>query len=510
MAYITDDEGRVFYVDPETGEQTRVRSGGMDAYANYQALPADIQNNYTSQELQNWGQIQATAGNDILSRYWNLGALSSQPYSFGVPQQYVQSVDNYSNYDPAQQIVLMETSGYAVPREAVKDQAVWDRAHDPVFRQQVTDAAMKTMNDRSELSSLGMLASVAAPFVLPQIPGVGDLLSSVTGSGAGVPSTVTSDMLGNAPGILGADAGFLPVAADAANATAASSGLGGLDVLGGAVGDSALGAGVTLDPGLFGAVPLEGLGAGYGGIGDIIGSSVTPAAGTDTMPSFDGEGYGGASGQVTNDAFGNTTVPGGYSGSGTATAGASASSALGRILNGTATLDDYLQAGGTALGAGLNYLQNSNIADALKQTADQQWNAGSWARDLNKASYEPGFNLYDQPGYGDAFQRAADVAARSYASRYGNPSENPTAQAGILNNVWSGSYLPALSNYRGGLMQAGQLGLNTSGVLGAQAAQGAGSGWDALGYAAGQLTTPQNNIQDMLRLLNGQNFTLKF
>ena len=111
----------------------------------------------------------------------------------------------------------------------------------------------------------------------------------------------------------------------------------------------------------------------------------------------------------------------------------------------------------------------------------------------------------NQPGYGDAFDRAADISARSWSAKAGNPAGNPTAQAGILSDVWNQSYLPALSNYRGQLGQFGGLGLNTAGSAQLMGAQQAGSGLDAIGYGIGTALNPQPDWTKLLQGMGGGN-----
>lgn len=68
-----------------------------------------------------------------------------------------------------------------------------------------------------------------------------------------------------------------------------------------------------------------------------------------------------------------------------------------------------------------------------------------------------------------------------------------------MNDVWSQNYLPALSNYRGGLGQYGGLGLNTSGQASLAGAGTAGSGWEALGAGANSIFNPQPSLEDLLK-----------
>lgn len=153
---------------------------------------------------------------------------------------------------------------------------------------------------------------------------------------------------------------------------------------------------------------------------------------------------------------------------------------------------------GLAQGVG-GYLAADKQGDAYRDVANQYLNIGAPYRGYLNQSYQPGFDLASQPGYGDAFGRMADVSARSYSARMGNPADNPTAQAGILSDVWNQGYLPALSNYRGQLGQFGGLGLNTSGSASLQGAGTTGSGWEAIGAGIGTAMSPQNPLEDAAR-----------
>lgn len=176
-------------------------------------------------------------------------------------------------------------------------------------------------------------------------------------------------------------------------------------------------------------------------------------------------------------------------------------SALSRLFSGDASAADYASLLGTLGATGLGVLGSNRQADAYKDVANQYLNIGAPYRDKLAGSYAPDFNLAAQPGYGDAFAKQADVAARSYGAKYGNPADSPTAQAGILGDVWNQSYLPALSNYRGQLGQFGGLGLNTSSTASLAGAGGSDDLYKNLAGGLGALTNPQPNLQDLLKQL---------
>lgn len=253
------------------------------------------------------------------------------------------------------------------------------------------------------------------------------------------------------------------------------------------------------------AVPYLGYGAGAALLGAGALGGTPGLAGTPT-------------GAVTAPYVGTGAVTGTELGTGLGTVSgmtpaqiAVANAAPAQVVNGPGLLDTVtsslgkpgLNLGNVGLGltqAGLGYLGAGKQADAYKDVAQQNLALGASSRGKLEASYQPGFNLMSQPGYGDAFNRAADIATRQWGAK-GNPAGNPTIQAGILNDVWSQNYLPALSSYRGQLGQFGGLGLNTSGAAQLGGAQTAGGGLNAIGYGLGTVMSGNNPMDDYIKAL---------
>ena len=249
-------------------------------------------------------------------------------------------------------------------------------------------------------------------------------------------------------------------------------------------------------------------GATGGGVAGVEGGLVGGAAGGGVTTGAVGGGLSGVGGAAVAglggtagtliDAAGNVTdITGGLNGSGTDGTG------------GTFDFNKWLtdQMGSTnwgnilaGLGQGaLGYLGADKMADAYKDISQQYINMGAPYRDTLASSYKPGFDLASQPGYGDAFDRMADISTRSWSARGGNPANNPGIQGGILNDVWNQSYLPALTSYRGQLGQFGGMGLNQSGqaaMAGANYASpaltGIGAGLGASGVLGSNYQQPQN------------------
>lgn len=302
-------------------------------------------------------------------------------------------------------------------------------------------------------------------------------------------------------GVGGAEAlGLLGGEAAAGGTIAGSEGTGAL--VGGAAGDTLagttaaeLGGAGAFDAGGVGALgSADATAAGLGGItapatgGTLASLLDTPAGDAAIDPTATvGSTGGNAANLPTGDYYG---LPGTTAATGTAATGS-------WTIPGTdITIPNQVLTGG--LQAILGYLGSSAQGDAYKDVAAQNLAIGAPYRSRLEQSYQPGFDLMSQPGYGDAFNRAADISARSWSARGGNPAGNPTLQAGILNDIWSGSYLPALSNYRGGLGQFGGLGLNTSGAASMAGAEQTGGAYNALGYGLGTATKQPSSLEAML------------
>ena len=236
-------------------------------------------------------------------------------------------------------------------------------------------------------------------------------------------------------------------------------------------------------PANYGAASGAGSAAGGGLLDESAGLNTGAMSGPDAMMPT-----------VTNP------VPG-ATGAGAAGVAGTAASAAGGAANPNTTFgipNNVL--GGVAQGV-LGLAGADAQGNAYKDVANQYLNIGAPYRGQLAASYQPGFDLMSQPGYGDAFNRAADIASRSYSAKMGNPADNPTAQAGILNDVWSQNYLPALSNYRGQLGQFGGLGLNTSGTASLGGATSTGDAYNAIGAGLNTALNPPTDIASLLRQL---------
>jgi hypothetical protein len=180
-------------------------------------------------------------------------------------------------------------------------------------------------------------------------------------------------------------------------------------------------------------------------------------------------------------------------------AGTGAATALGRILNGTATAADWASVLGIAGGAALNWIGQNNYSDALTNIANQA------RRDrlpfLNKAT--EWFNNPESYYSGEPAKAAMNATLRGL-SVSGNPFGSGTSlalanEAGLRDwrNAWTGAANIGLS------------GQDSRNALLASSANADRGGLAGIGSAIGQLTTPANSLEGILRnYLGGSNYVL--
>jgi hypothetical protein len=203
-----------------------------------------------------------------------------------------------------------------------------------------------------------------------------------------------------------------------------------------------------------------------------------------------------------------------------ASVGANASgSVLERILNGTASTQDYLSLAGSLGSSALGLFGSNAQTGAFENTADKYLGLGAPYRNLLQQSYQPGFSMMNEPGYKDALDSSTNSFLRAASSGRapgvsgGNPMDNPGAWAETQKYVTSNTALPALNTYRSQLGTFGQLGTNIGGTADLNAAAGAGNAYNAAGYGLGQITNPSNSLSDLLarfQQLGGGNNTNGF
>jgi hypothetical protein len=203
------------------------------------------------------------------------------------------------------------------------------------------------------------------------------------------------------------------------------------------------------------------------------------------------------------DDFGMDTIPGVIEGGpvstvdGMATSfGGSVPSWLQNLMPSGSSLTSLL---GKVAPSVLGYLGADKQADSYKDMMNQYYGMGAPYRNLLQQSYQPGFDLNNEPGFKNAMDtglntwlRAASAGRASGVSR-GNPLDANNAGASIEGQKYiTGSLaLPYLTNYRSGLMGAGQLGLGPSAQFGGNSIQAEGGKYNAIGYGLGEIFNPK-------------------
>lgn len=186
--------------------------------------------------------------------------------------------------------------------------------------------------------------------------------------------------------------------------------------------------------------------------------------------------------------------------------GTGAMQAMGSGLGGLGSgIMDFLNSplASTLLGkvapAALGAYGASQQAGAYEDMFNKYFGMGAPFRSLLQQSYQPGFSMMNEPGYADAINVAQDnflraaSAGRAQGVSKGNPldTDNPGAWGETMKYVLGSTALPALTNYRSGLMGAGQLGLGPSASFGNAQIQSQGGIYDAIGYGLGEIFNPR-------------------
>lgn len=248
-------------------------------------------------------------------------------------------------------------------------------------------------------------------------------------------------------------------------------------------------------------------GGAVGGLSSLSNIPTSPltqsAAPVQEGPTSPGSGPGGSVTDVQSPApvqNGPTTPSTGPGGSvsplTTASTVASSGSALSRIINGTGTAADWASLAGTIGATGLGLLGSDKQTEALKGISDQYLALGAPSRARLEASYQPGFNIGNEPGLKSAMDTAASTWSRAAAAGHapgvsaGNPFDNPGAGIEANKYLLGNFALPQLNTYRSQNASQGGLGLNTAGTAALGGAQASGGTYNALGYGLSQLTNP--------------------
>lgn len=272
----------------------------------------------------------------------------------------------------------------------------------------------------------------------------------------------------------------------------------------------------------LGAAGAAGYGpAAVGGAGSAAAGAAWPAADLAAMDALAGGGgaavgdaaiAGGAGIDAMTGRYdwmtdptlaGGGEVGSGYPAASTAGAGAAAAagskSALGRIINGTATMDDYLEVGGRAAPALLGAFGSKQQANSLQAQADRFATYGGPSRARYEASMSPGFDPMSIPGYAGAVDTASKGVLARLSASGGNPFGNPGGLIDAQKQVIAGTALPAIQNYQN-LNSGTGFGstLGASGQFGAQAIGAEGGIWNAAGAGVNDVLNPPKSLAEQL------------
>jgi hypothetical protein len=168
------------------------------------------------------------------------------------------------------------------------------------------------------------------------------------------------------------------------------------------------------------------------------------------------------------------------------------------MLDGSATIDDWLKFGGTALSGVLGMKSASDQQDAFTELSNKYLNLGAPARARLEQSYADPQSFLGGPDVQAITQQGSDAAARSLSTTYGNPAMSPNAWA-ELNRINTGNQWNQLSNYRNQLAAQGGLGIAPAASFDGGAASTTGQGANIAGAIIGDLTSPKKSMLDQMR-----------
>lgn len=221
----------------------------------------------------------------------------------------------------------------------------------------------------------------------------------------------------------------------------------------------------------------------------------TAANGNGIEPYPDLLGAGGNSGLSPTDTGG---------GSSTLTSAAQ-TSALQRILSGSASAADYLALGGSAL-TGLTGLIGADASrSANNAAADKMLALGQPARAAFDATLSPGWSYADSPDVKAASGQATSDMVRALSPKFGNVADSGSALGELLTSSINRN-LGNVNQYRNTLTAAGSIGVPNANAPNLAAAGATNSGVAALGGAIGNATaTNGTDLASLLRQLQMSN-----
>jgi hypothetical protein len=198
-----------------------------------------------------------------------------------------------------------------------------------------------------------------------------------------------------------------------------------------------------------------------------------------------------------------------FSGGLTSAAGGAATSAIGKILSGKATADDYLKAAGAIAPGILGMIGANQQSNTLQGISDKYLAMGAPFRDRLEQTFQPGYSLMNEPGFKDALDVSSQGVLRNLSAKAGNPYENPGSVSEAQKYVTGSLALPQLNTMRSQLGTFGQLGTNMAGTADMAGANASGGALNAVGYGLSNLLNEGNDLDSLLKKLNLSNSGMK-
>jgi hypothetical protein len=248
----------------------------------------------------------------------------------------------------------------------------------------------------------------------------------------------------------------------------------------------------TFDPSQFPGFPGVGEGFSLGPAGLPVATPPTQPFGYESIPQFPGVGQ---------------QFP--LGGSALTAASTVAKSALSKILDGSATADDYLRAAGAIAPGVLGMIGANQQSNTLQGISDKYLAMGAPFRDRLEQTFQPGYSLMNEPGFKDALDVSSQGVLRNLSARVGNPADNPGSQSEAMKYVTGSLALPQLNTMRSQLGTFGQLGTNMAGTADMAGANASGGALNAVGYGLSNLLNEGNDLDSLLKKLNLSNSGMK-
>lgn len=278
-------------------------------------------------------------------------------------------------------------------------------------------------------------------------------------------------------------------------------------------GSGAIGTGVGADA-VTGGVGTDAL-ASEGALGRGISQGATGASGLSAGSGTAGISAGSASGALAPGYFAGETLYPVIGGTTAGVTGAAAAvgggSLISRLLNGTATADDYLNAAGRVAPSVLGAIASNRQAGDTQALADRFATYGAPSRARYEASMAPGFDPSTIPGYSGAVDTASKSLLARLSATGGNPYGNPGGLIDANKQIIAGTALPAVQEYQ--RLNAGTgfgATLNSAGSLGQNAITQQGNVYNAIGAGINDAINPPKSLAEQLAELRKSGISTQY